>query len=174
MSVDKKIVCFACGAQVPEMKGPTHPYMLSAPGCWYLYGEILAKEYTPTFYDSKIHGITVDSYAVTHSGDKKDPRALRSVNIHLIRLYYTYSVSTDDDALLQIITNAANDEKLQKEFQWLKPPSFIATLHITDLLNTSTPQEHKMLVNKWGKSVWTVWNNLYGNYIEDLALKLSS
>ena len=29
-----EIRCFGCGAQVPDQEGPTHKYMLSAPGGW--------------------------------------------------------------------------------------------------------------------------------------------
>ena len=48
MELDTKMIqCFACCALVPDIDGPTHKYMLSAPGCWKLYGEILAKEYSP-------------------------------------------------------------------------------------------------------------------------------
>lgn len=41
-----KVVCevrsFGCGALAPDQDGPVHKYMLSAPGCWTLYGSVLA------------------------------------------------------------------------------------------------------------------------------------
>ena len=38
--------CFSCGALVPDMSGPTHPYMESSPGCWHVYGEILVRQFS--------------------------------------------------------------------------------------------------------------------------------
>ena len=59
--------CFSCGAQVPDVEGPTHRYMLSSPGCWAVFGEVLAREYSNALY-MKNHRLTVDAYAVQHPG----------------------------------------------------------------------------------------------------------
>ncbi len=88
MDNEKTTICFSCGAIVSDLEGLIHPYMLSSPGCWKIYGEILAKEYAPETYDPDPHRITVDTYAVTHPGVKEERRAIQSVTIHLIRLYY--------------------------------------------------------------------------------------
>src|SRR5215813_7857026 len=37
--------CFGCGVAVPDIEGPTHRYMLSAPGCWARYGRPQAGGY---------------------------------------------------------------------------------------------------------------------------------
>ena len=172
MSSSKNIICFGCGALVPDIESPTHEYMLSAPGCWSLYGKILAKEYTFENYDPDSHRITVDTYAVTHPGDKTERKAVQSVNIHLIRLFYLFEKNLKGKKLLQVIKNAADDEGLHRGFRWLEPPSFINTLHVTDILKAKDIDEHRKIVELWGKSGWSAWKNMHGNTIESLAKRV--
>lgn len=173
MKLDTRMIqCFACGALVPDIDGPTHEYMLSAPGCWKLYGEILAKEYSPENYNADSHRITVDTYAVTHPGDKNERRAVQSVNIHLIRLYYLFEEDMKGERLLRIIKNAANNEELHKELVWLHPPSFKDTLNINSILITQDIEKHKKAVRLWGESVWLLWKENHGNAIKSLAKKV--
>lgn len=42
----KKNTCFSCGGLFPDIDGPTHRYMTSSAGCWSVYGEVLAREYS--------------------------------------------------------------------------------------------------------------------------------
>lgn len=74
--------CFSCGALVPKTEGPTHDYMLSLPGCWAVYGEVLAREYERPSYMVN-HRLTVDAYAVQHPGEPTRA-ATRSVWLHLV------------------------------------------------------------------------------------------
>lgn len=37
--------CPGCGLMTAVQDGPTHPYVVSSPGCWAIYGEVLAREY---------------------------------------------------------------------------------------------------------------------------------
>ena len=37
------VLCPGCGASVPDVDCPVHAYIRSAPGCWQLYGEVLAR-----------------------------------------------------------------------------------------------------------------------------------
>ncbi|MEO6457262.1 MAG: DUF5946 family protein [Chloroflexia bacterium] len=171
MEEAKKITCFGCGALVPDIEGPIHAYMLSAPGCWRIYGEILAKEYTPEYYDADSHRISVDAYAVTHPG-RKERKAIQSVNIHLIRLYHTFETNLGGEKLLQVIKKAADDETLHKELVWRTPPMFENTLHVTDVLKAKDTEEHKKIVRSWGESVWKVWKDKHGDTIESLAMKI--
>jgi len=47
--------------------GPAHAYMLSSPGCWAAYGELLAREYSDSAY-RRLHRLSVDAYALQHPG----------------------------------------------------------------------------------------------------------
>ncbi len=66
------------------MNGPTHPYMESSPGCWHVYGEILARQFSdPGLRD--VQRFTADTYAVQHPG-RPSPVAIQSVCGHLMSL----------------------------------------------------------------------------------------
>jgi hypothetical protein len=75
--------CPGCGALVPDTDGPTHPYIGASPGCWAIYGEVLAREYREYAYPP-VHRLTVD--AAQHPG-VPSRGSIRSVALHLISLY---------------------------------------------------------------------------------------
>lgn len=76
--------CPGCGGLFTPVNGPTHRYMISSPGCWERYGELLAREYSdPALMVT--HRLSVDTYAVQHPGDLSR-RAIQSVGLHLARL----------------------------------------------------------------------------------------
>jgi hypothetical protein len=173
MSTDntKTIRCFSCGALVPDIEGPVHKYMVSAPGCWKLYGDILAKEYSPDFYDLNIHRITVDTYAVQHPG-KPERRAIQSVNAHLISLYCVYEKKLSGAQATKILKRIAENEKFVNQFVWLDPPVFEKTRNVTDILKANNQEEHKKWVQTWGDSVWQAWKEKYFQTIESFAREL--
>ena len=78
MSPDAKTCgCLSCGGVFPDIDGPVHRYMKSSPGCWAVYGEVLAREYEdPYFFE--VHRLTVDAYAVQHPGST-DRQSIQSV-----------------------------------------------------------------------------------------------
>src|ERR1700688_1721358 len=59
--------CIGCQAEFARIDGPTHEYVLSSPGCWAAYGEVLAREYRD-YRLARLHRLTVDTYAVQHPG----------------------------------------------------------------------------------------------------------
>jgi hypothetical protein len=69
---------------VPDVEGPVHRYLESSPGCWRLYGEVLAREYSDLAFWAA-HRLTVDSYAVQHPG-RSSPQTIQSVCVHLLSL----------------------------------------------------------------------------------------
>ena len=58
-----------------------HRYMTASPGCWRIYGELMAGGLPAT----PMAGLAVDAYAVTHPGTP-GPQSTPSVWIHLITL----------------------------------------------------------------------------------------
>lgn len=59
--------CIGCGGLVPAVTGPIHRYMETSPGCWQIYGEVLAREYSdPEF--AAAHGRAVDDLCSATSG----------------------------------------------------------------------------------------------------------
>src|SRR2546426_1032303 len=76
--------CVGCGALVPAVDGPIHPYIGASPGCWRTYGEVLAREYGEYAYPA-VHRLTVDAYAAQHPG-VPGRRSSQSVAVHLMSL----------------------------------------------------------------------------------------
>jgi hypothetical protein len=109
---------------------------------------------------------------VTHPG-RKERKAIQSVNIHLIRLYYFFEKNLRGEYLLRIIKRAAENEELHTKFEWLDSPSFADTLTVNDVMKAQDMSDHKRIVKEWGESVWKVWKNTCGEKIELLATEVT-
>lgn len=168
-NTSQTIKCFSCKGLAPDVDGPTHAYMLSSPGCWKLYCEILAKEYTPENYDPNIQSITADTYATQHPG-KPERRAIQSVNGHLMSLYVVFEKGLRVQEAHAVLIKAVEDKEFQKQFQWLEPPSFDGTLSVSGVIK-ARDFERVELVRKWGDSVWHAWKRKHYATIAGLADK---
>ena len=146
------IKCFSCGALVPDMNGPTHPYMESSPGCWHVYGEILARQHSERA-SRDIQRFTADTYAVQHPG-RLSVVAIQSVCGHLMSLcvvlerHAPYSYA---DRVLK----AAVDGRIP--LGWLTPPRSLGELTVVDVHAAVSAQEHREKVHAWARSAWTAW-----------------
>ena len=79
------IACVGCGALVPDVDGPILRYLDAAsPGCWAIFGEILADDYGAFGYPDG-HRLAVDAYAAQDPG-RATPQTSQSVTVRLIRL----------------------------------------------------------------------------------------
>ena len=148
----KTCKCFSCGGIYPDIEGPTHRYMKSTPGCWAVYGEVLAKEYSdPTFFS--VHRLTVDAYAAQHPG-AKDRQSIQSVGLHLVRLclFLEYGLSAQDanDAMLEA-------GKTKQRMTWMEPPKNLGDITAADVASAANVVEHKYIVREWAKCVWEAW-----------------
>jgi len=152
--LDKKIKCFSCNAEIPDIESDVHRYMDSSPGCWHLFEQILEKEYADTQY-WKNHRITVDAYAVQHYG-KPSPRATQSVNLHLASLFLIYEKGYDLTIAYRGLTTLAN---YKSELFWLDPPKNVGNITVADIIKVQSAKEHGNLVYEWGNSVWNTWSN---------------
>lgn len=144
--------CFACGAMAPDVEGPTHRYMASSPGCWAIYGEVLAREYSNALY-AKNHRLTVDAYAVQHPG-QPSRQAIRSVCLHLSALcavHEHWMPPHEATALLQRLAD-------RNDYVWLEPPASLGDLTVADVHAAATPQEHLRRVEEWASSAWSAWS----------------
>lgn len=126
--------CCGCGADYPDISGPTHAYMLSSPGCWEAYGRVLAREYENPEY-SRLHRLTVDAYAVQHPG-VDGPQARNSVGIHLSRLCLMFDrgwrIERANDAMLAISAK-------KQHYPWLTPPGDRGTVTVRHVLAAENP-----------------------------------
>src|SRR3990172_11930020 len=110
------VACIGCGAMFEDREGPTHRYMESSPGCWAVYGEVLAREYGDVSYAS-LHRLTVDAYAVQHPG-RPSPQSTQSVALHLMSLCLVLERGVEPARATAFLQVAARDKQ---RFVWLAP-----------------------------------------------------
>lgn len=147
-----RIPCIGCGGLVPVIEGPVHRYLESSPGCWRLYGEVLAREYSDLAFWA-VHRLTVDSYAVQHPG-RPSPQTVQSVCVHLVSLHLVLERGADP----AYATRAMQAMVRQKDrFAWLTPPTSLGGITIVEVAAASTAAEHGQSVRAWAESAWSAW-----------------
>lgn len=145
--------CVGCGALMPDVDGPTHKYIGASPGCWAIYGEVLAKEYSDVLYYSA-HQLTADTYAVQHPG-APSRQSIQSVAVHLVSLFGVLEGGFNYEQAVAI------KQKLTKErekFFWLEPPASLGEITILDVAKAKDAVEHKTVVREWATAVWRAWS----------------
>lgn len=144
--------CHGCGALVPETGGFTHRYIGASPGCWAVYGEVLAKEYGDLRY-WRSHQLTVDAYAAQHPGEPS-PQSVQSVAVHLIGLYLQLERGLRPEEIIRARKRTASRKR---DLVWLEPPVLAGDLTVLDVRDAGDPDEHGRLVRLWARSVWQAW-----------------
>jgi hypothetical protein len=158
--------CIGCGALVPDVDGPTHAYLDASPGCWELFGQILAREYRefrhPMADRREVRlsvRLTVDAYAVQHPGvsgrSARDRRAIHSVAVHLISLYLVLERGLPADAATEGMRRALRD---RERFRHLEPPGSLGEVTVVDVLAAKDLAEHEALARRWARSAWEAWS----------------
>jgi len=146
--------CAGCGAEVPEESGPTHRYLESAPACWRIYTELLARDYTdPAYYEH--HRLCVDAYAVQHPG-RPSPQTLQSAAVHLVRLYMILEGGLPLAQANDFMKRFAERDK--QSMHWLEPPQRRGELTVVDVAVAGDAAEHATLAWKWAASAWNAWS----------------
>lgn len=146
------IPCAGCGALVPDVEGPTHDYIGASPGCWAIYGEVLAREFSDERYGA-VHQLTADTYAAQHPGTPSR-KTRQSVAVHLMSLYLTLECGQRPEQVRTAMKQAAS---ASREFTWLDPPASLGALTILDVHAAAGPVEHQERVRRWARSVWKAW-----------------
>jgi hypothetical protein len=136
---------------VPDVVGPTHAYISAVPGCWQLYGDVLATLY-PDPRLVRTHTLAVDAYAVQHP-HHDDRRNRQSVGVHLISLC----------ALLERDLPAARSRTLIGEIasarrarggEWpLLVPADLGPVSIADV-HAADGAARPAAIQQWADSVW--------------------
>src|SRR5262245_36235278 len=111
------IPCVGCRALVPDVEAPAHRHVGCSPGCWAIFGEVLAREYSDYRY-GRVHLITVDTYAAQHPGTPS-PQSIRSVALHLLRLHCLLELGYEGERAYGIMRRAADRKRV---YSWLDPP----------------------------------------------------
>ena len=127
------------------MEGPTHQYMLAAPGCWHLHGVLSAGAHRRS-------QLSVDGYAVQHPGEP-GPRSSQSVCVHLINLCRTLERGgpiEDGPRFLQGLTH--------RHYPWLRPPRGPYPITIVDLVAAVEPASYAAAERDFAQTAWAAWS----------------
>lgn len=149
-------VCPQCGAKTPLSDIKPHAYFEASKGCWASYGEVLSREYSDPEY-FKNHRQTVDAYALQHpAGD--DPRAIQSINIHLIALTLLYGAKVPSVRIPKIMDNIIKKTRQPAQtFTRLTPPDNFGEIIVTDIVPLVSLEDHLNGVDNWARNVWKAW-----------------
>ena len=161
VSTRNLVKCIGCGALVKEIAdGATHRYLGASPGCWAIFGQVLAKEYESARHGgqpdrhSGVHRLTVDAYCVQHPG-VPSKQTIQSVAVHLISLYSVLERGHDAEKALRLIRRAVSHSE---KFFWLEPPMDMGATTVVDVRRARTFFEHERLVRKWAEASWAAWS----------------
>ncbi len=147
------VACCGCGGRFAEVDGPTHPYMLSSPGCWATYGEVLAREYADYTGFSATHRLTVDAFAAQHPHSPSAENT-RSVGFHLCRLCLLLERGLDAGrANAAMVAIAAHKSR----FVPLPVPANLGGVTVADVHAAANPERHREAVRRWAAAVWDAW-----------------
>ncbi len=158
------VTCPPCGAVVPDIDGPVHAYVPSAPGCWAAFGALRADDML-RFAASEANNLVVDAYMAQHPGDGTDRRDRQSVFVHLVGLCAVIerglSPSRSPDVLRAVLARRRNDEVLVRA----RGPGELTVLSAMD---ATSIEEHDALVRAWADSVWESWREHHPTIIAAL------
>jgi hypothetical protein len=127
--------------------------MESSPGCWEIYGEVLAREYSDRAY-ATVHRMTVDTYAVQHPGTPSE-QSIYSVGIHLLRLFLVFERGYSDAAAAKAMPVLS---RLKHSFYWLTPPESLGSKTVRDVWMAEGAAQHTAAVREWAESAWQAWS----------------
>ena len=154
--MEEYISCFSCGAKALNIDGSCHEYMLASPGCYEMFNEVLEREYSDFRY-SKAHHFTVDTYAVQHPGELSNQKAINSVGIHLVSLFFLLEKGYEPEKGAEIKMEFAKFNKLNRVITPLERPKTFEGLTIFDIWDNEKPESHYELCESWAKSSWQAW-----------------
>lgn len=166
--VMQPIRCAGCGGFFPDVEGPTHRYLTSAPGCWAAYGRVLAREYEDTEY-FRVHRLTVDAYAAQHPGSPS-PQTIQSIHLHLVSLCLVLEEGVCAAEATRVL---ARGTRLKSELRWLEPPPTRGAVTVAEVARATSAASHASAVRGWAESVWTAWHE-HHPAIRALQTKLRS
>ena len=142
----EEIRCFGCGALVADIEGPVHRYMLSAPGCWQLYGRLISLQYPRT-------QLSLDGYAVQHPG-RPGRQANQSVCVHLMNLCRMLERAGEKSRSARFL-----QQMTHRDYPWLPPPPADYTITVVDLLREADPGAFAAMETAYAETAWAAWSS---------------
>jgi hypothetical protein len=147
------IRCAGCGALVPNVDGPVHKYVPSAPGCWKTFGEVQADE-ALRFRYPPAHRIVVDAYMAQHPGDGTDRRDRQSVFVHLVGLYAVLVRGMPPAQATAAFRRLLRDRDDFPQLRRTGDPGSLTVMHI---VGARDRDDYDTRAREWGQAVWESW-----------------
>lgn len=147
------VTCPQCGAAVPDVTGPVHKYVPSAPGCWQLFGQIQADEALRFGYPSA-HRVVVDAYMAQHPGDGHDRRDRQSVFVHLAGLYAVLEQHMGSAEATNVLRRVLEQHDDFPVLARDDGPGELTAVHLVGALDLA---EYENRALAWGRAVWQAW-----------------
>jgi hypothetical protein len=147
------ITCAGCGALVPDIDGPVHKYVPSAPGCWKTFGEVQADE-ALRFRYPPAHRLVVDAYMAQHPGDGSDRRDRQSVFVHLVGLCAVLVLEMPAARSTELFRRLLRD---RDDFPHLRRTGDPGLLTVTHVVGAVDLDDYDARAREWGRAVWESW-----------------
>lgn len=159
------VPCTGCGGPVPDVPGVTHAYIVSSPGCWAVYGELLAERLS-TLPASETRGVQhVDCYGAQHAdGVDRDRRQRQSVAVHVLTLCLTLehgftaaqATRIRGRASRVVLPSLGLDDWPALAAPEQRGPTTVADVAAAD------DRDLPSVVARWGEDVWQAWSAQHG------------
>lgn len=146
--------CPGCGVVLADPGNVATPHRGASPGCWAVYGDILAREYGEFSYPA-IHRLTVDAYGAQHPGERS-PTSIQSQAVHLIALHLAIEEGIEPRRVPSEIGRLVADPSA---LRWLEPPPPDGQRTVLDVASARNLKEHRLRVEWWARSIWEAWSD---------------
>lgn len=145
--------CPGCHALVPDVEGPVHPYVPSAPGCWRAFGEVQADE-SLRFGYPRAHRLVVDAYMAQHPGDGRDRRDRQSVFVHLVALCALLERGMPPTVVTRKLGRLTGGHV---DFPHLCRAAGPGEVTVLDLVGAADLHDYTDRARRWADAVWESW-----------------
>ncbi len=143
--------CPACGLATTGAPTPYDGYFHASDGCWAVFVDVLAREYANPVLFGQVHQLTVDAYAVQHSGGAHPDK---SIDVHLVGLHLVLERGLRPTAVPPYLQRLAARVQRWPHFV---PPSERARFTAQDVAFTGCALEHAARAREWAGQVWSCW-----------------
>ncbi len=148
--------CPGCGVELPADDSlPAGSRYRASPECQHLCGEVAAYTSQQQALLGPWHQTCVDAYGGQHSGPDTPAItiafALNGLYLVLERGLSGYQVREPHSYLASAVDS----------WPRLTPPDSVGEVTVLDVALASSPEEHTVLVQRWGRSVWTAWRHVH-------------
>lgn len=148
--------CHGCELELPADNSLPIPAGYDASSeCWQLYAEVVAYVYDHPSRLGLWHQTCVDAYRAQHAGSGTPAIAIAFA---LNGLYLVLERGITGYQAREAHRYLASTVKSWPRFT---PPQSAGATTVLDVALASSPEEHALLVERWGRSVWAAWRHVH-------------